>query len=683
MPTANLSSGPIIVIATGASAQEIQDAVDAAPAHATIQLSAGSYSFSQTVVVDRDGITIAGASAGTTTILTQSSMGTAPAFQLGSPLFIEDIGVPALMARASAGATSLRLTDAHDFQVGDVVWIAADNDAALFQQIGDHLWQENKPLRTTMATITEVQGLTITLDRPLPREFPAGTALASIETADGLCLRDLTIRGAYSPSDPGDFTNRRPDASGAMMVVANATTGLRLEGVVIDQPASHGLVIGKSLDPIVVGLCVTGAQNKGDGGNGYGVMIRDVYDGAFRDLSLIDMRHAVLFASYTSASGNSVHVAFTNRDINFHGGLDLDNAVVVERSIRTPLEAAYLGAVSFVNPGTSYGAPTDPSANSMTFGEVAGTVRADLIQAWDSGARIETFGGMDTVTGGRGSDYLDVGTGDDRIVASDGADTIVGGFGRDTLVVNSASGTRIVTESEGKLLLLSFEGRALLSGVESLRFLDRSITVPDGSVASVLTPMASGTTGYDRIICAGSIVMGASVEAVTLTGTASASVLGNGLNNNVIGNEGANFMMMGAGDDRCFGGLGNDSLSGGDGNDFLHGGSGDDALDGGAGVDTLSGRQGADRFFASGGTNYVTDFSTDQGDTFIFAGTDLADIAAAVELWLDTGSNAAGFAIGVVQFDGRNGLSITDADGDNLVLVGVTPQQFIADYGDL
>lgn len=678
-----MTSGPLITVAAGASAQDIQAVVDAAPPFSTILLEEGSYSFSQSVVVARDDLTISGAPGGRTMITTQSSMGTDPAFQLGSGLHLESMGPPAAFAASMAGATGLRMTAAHDLKVGDVVWIEAANDAALFREIGDSLWRQDKPLRTTMAVVTSVDGQLVTLDRPLPRSFPSGATIAKIETADGLCLRDLTLQGPFSAADPSDFSNRRPDASGAAMVVANATTDLRLENVTIINPLSHGVVLGKSLDASIDGLSVSGAQNKGDGGNGYGLMLRDVYDGDFRNLTLIDMRHAVLFASYTSASGNEVRVSFTNRDINFHGGLDIGNTVFVDRSVRSPLEAAYLGAVSFVNSGTSYGAPTDPKANSIVFGEVAGTVRADLVFADNFGTRIETFGGADTVTGGGGSDYIDLGTGDDRAVVSAGSDTIIGGFGRDSVVVNAMAGERILTDLDGQLLILSFDGRSVLSGVETVLFYDRAISLPVGPLTPVLTPVALGTMSYDRVVRSDSVVMGSMLEAVTLTGSAAASVLANGLNNNIIGNDGANFVLASGGDDRVFGGLGNDSLSGGEGQDLLNGGAGNDVLDGGGGTDILTGRQGSDRFHASGGTNYVTDFSSSQEDTFVFAGESQGDVVDAVATWLDSGVEPVGYDIAIVQYEGKSGLSITDSDGDNLVLLGVSAQQFIADYGDL
>jgi serralysin len=116
---------------------------------------------------------------------------------------------------------------------------------------------------------------------------------------------------------------------------------------------------------------------------------------------------------------------------------------------------------------------------------------------------------------------------------------------------------------------------------------------------------------------------------------------------------------------------------------MLHGGSGNDELTGGAGIDTLIGRQGADRFIASDGTNYVMDFSTAQSDAFEFAGTTEHGIVEAVTLWLTGDASSSGIAIDTVQHLGDSGLSITDLDGDNLVLMGMNPYQFLAAFGDL
>ena len=59
-------------------------------------------------------------------------------------------------------------------------------------------------------------------------------------------------------------------------------------------------------------------------------------------------------------------------------------------------------------------------------------------------------------------------------------------------------------------------------------------------------------------------------------------------------------------DDRILAGKGDDTIFGGKGNDVLYGNDGTDFLTGGAGKD---------RFALTRGTNYITDFDLDEGDT--------------------------------------------------------------------
>ena len=58
--------------------------------------------------------------------------------------------------------------------------------------------------------------------------------------------------------------------------------------------------------------------------------------------------------------------------------------------------------------------------------------------------------------------------------------------------------------------------------------------------------------------------------------------------------------------DRILAGKGNDTVNGGDGNDVLYGNQGTDILTGG---------KGKDRFALTRGTNYITDFTLEEGDS--------------------------------------------------------------------
>jgi Ca2+-binding RTX toxin-like protein len=461
----------VISIAAGASAIQVQTAIDTAAAGATIRLGAGQFNFTRTVVIDRDDITITGAGQGRTVITADARLDGAPAFRIGSALFEEDKSDPVGMTYAAEGARQIHLKDGHGLQRGDMIWMEQANDEALFKKIGDTAWREETPLRTALVEVTAVHGNTVSLDRPLPFSFKStGSTVEKIETARNVTLENLTLRGDYGTADPANFSNTLRGQDGGMMLLVNATDHATLNNIAIKNAASNGLVIAKSVDASVEDITVTGAHEKGDSGNGYGVWIRDVYDSDFRDLTIHDTRHGVLFASYTSAVGNTVHVLDTNRDINFHGGLDHDNTVIVDRSGRTAVEAEYLAAVSYVNNGTVFGAPTDPDANSITFREVWGTVRADLVPAAAGGATISTRGGDDTLIGGSGSDLLKAGTGDDLIYASRGSDTVYGGYGDDTVVLDawrsdvkfSQDGDALVVRGDfGTMRMFGVQGVAL------------------------------------------------------------------------------------------------------------------------------------------------------------------------------------------------------------------------------
>jgi hypothetical protein len=460
-----------INIAAGGSAASIRAAIDAAPAGAIIRLAAGTYSFDRTVVIDRDDITVTGAGAGATVITTRASMGGDPAFRIGDALFKEDLGDGVSMSYAPQGARTITVAGGHMFRRGDAIWIETANDADLFREIGDTQWRGDQPLRTALAMVTSVNGNKITLDRDLPFAFKfQATSVHEVDLVSGVALRNMTLKGSYGTSDPGDFANREAGANGGMMLLVNTSKGVTLSGIEIKEPGSNGMVIAKSIDAQVRDLTVTGAHNKGDGGNGYGLWIRDVSDSDFQGLRIHDTRHAVLFASVTSASGNTVQVDDTNRDINFHGGLDHDNLVTVNRSVHGAAGQGYVGSATFVNPGTDYGAPTDPDANTILFRQVVGTVRADDVRGMSGGARLTTLGGNDTLTGGNGSDRLDGGTGDDLIRGSRGSDTVIGGYGSDTVDFDVWRSTVTLSVSNGQLLVRGDFGVTQLSGVEYVTF---------------------------------------------------------------------------------------------------------------------------------------------------------------------------------------------------------------------
>ena len=656
-----------VFVRVGTSAAALQDIIDTAADGTRIILEEGVYRFSQTVEIDHNRIALEGQ--GQVTIIADACLKGEPAIQIGAPLYTEATDPPVkVTADAAEGARSMVVQSGHGLQVGDVIWVEQPNDAALFSKIGDTLWREDKPLRTGLVVITSVNGNAIGLDRGLPFDFDANlTHVEVTHMVAGVTIKNITLQGDFGTSNKADFTNTVGNESGGMMLVVNASIGTVLENVDIIEPGSNGLVIGRSLDAVVTDVSVTGAHNKGEGGNGYAFWLRDITDCSFSDLRAVDTRHAVLFASYTSATGNNVHVAFTNRDINFHGGLDHDNTIVVDVSSRSVDEQPLMGAVSFNNPGTTYGAPTDADANTITYRHVVGTVRADLVTAHSGGSTISTLGGNDTIIGGAGRDIVDAGTGNDMIYASQGDDSVFGGAGTDTFVFEFDRDQAIIRTVGDNTIVTTSLGSATLTEVENIKFSAGTI-----GLGTALTPVLHGTAGYERTAISGSMIADNDVNAVTMVGTRNIGFLGNALANNVIGNSGNNLIFGEAGNDRLFGGSGQDFLNGGSGNDALRAGSGNDTLNGGEGNDTLLGQQGADVFVGSEGTNSVADFNIAQGDTVKFRGFSDADLLLSLNHYLAGAAQSAdGFTISSQVINGKAATVILSDFGDSLALENI------------
>lgn len=432
----------IIDVDADTSRAGLQQIIDEAPAGSVVRLAEGTYGFDETLVINRSDITLEGAGAGETVIVNALSNSGNAAIQIGLPIYQEELGAELSLAwDALEGGNSLRLESGHGLEVGDRIYIYAENTDALFEEIGDTEWQKDSPLRTFITEVVAVGGDSIALADALPFNFPAAeTTVSTIELLDDVTISGLTVTTTYGESDPSDFSNTLSEEYRASAITVNGTDGVSLQDIEVSEPGSNGILFAKSIYADVDDIWVHGAHNKGDGGNGYAISVRDVYNSTFTDLTLEDARHSFLFASYTSATDNYVHVSYTNRDINFHGGLDTGNVVEVDESIRTSAEQYYLGGTLFFNEGKSYGAPTDAQANEVTFKTVIGTNKADLIYSHESGSEVWGYMGGDTIHTGAGDDIVYGETGHDIVYASTGTDLLDAGSGVDTLVFTQAIG---------------------------------------------------------------------------------------------------------------------------------------------------------------------------------------------------------------------------------------------------
>lgn len=644
----------IVDVALGTTATQLQAMINAASPGTTFRLQAGTYTFDKTVVINKDHVSLVGAGADQTTIVAAKALGTTAPIQVGHALYkpvIEDTFN--VTAAAHTGDTSIQVEAGHSIAVGDVIYIAAENTPEYLDSIGDNAWRKDNPLRTIMVTVTEVDGNTISFDSPLTFDYdPAISRVEKRHVLEGNSLSGFTIEGAYGTPDPSNFNNVVGAGKGAVSIMVGGTTGMTITDVAIKNAVSSGLLISDSVGVTVTGFSMDGAFNKGADGNGYALWLREVYDSSFTDLDITNTRHAVVFASYTTESGNYVQVTYTNRDINFHGGRDQNNVVVVDVSERNTAEQSYMSTASFFNPGTFYGAPTDPSKNTITFKYVVASNKDDTIYSHADGSQVYTVAGNDTVHSGAGTDYVDGGTGNDLIYASAGNDEVTGGAGTDRLVFVNALSAYTLGADGAALIVTGPDGATRVTAVETLTFGNSSYTFaalmalaggggdggddgggdpPTGPVSwaemdTTGLPVVDGGSGWERHTSAVSFVMGAGLEGSAFSGSGHLTVVGNALDNNMLGNSGANRMEGRAGNDKIYGGSGDDTLIGGEGNDLLQGSGGADALSGGAGNDSLYGGDDNDQMLAGSG---IDTLDGDAGsDSVIFAG-DLASYGLA------------------------------------------------------
>jgi serralysin len=167
-----------------------------------------------------------------------------------------------------------------------------------------------------------------------------------------------------------------------------------------------------------------------------------------------------------------------------------------------------------------------------------------------------------TIMGNVGNNMLKGGDGKDTLKGVDGNDTLDGGAGNDSLVGGMGDDTYTVDSSADTIVEVANEG---------------SDTVE-----------TNATYTLDE---------NASIENLTLTGTADINGTGSSIANKIMGNAG------------------NNHLKGMAGNDTIKGAAGNDTLDGGAGTDSLVGEMGDDTYKVDDSSDVIVEAANEGSDT--------------------------------------------------------------------
>lgn len=439
----------IWTISTGTSTADIQSAIDSATAGDTIFFAAGAHTLTDTLVIRHDGIAIEGAGEDLTTLkLDVAKAGS------GEAIMYKGDGadwIGSLSKSVAEGATTITLPDVSGLKAGDVLYLSAKNTAAFlasgpYDNILDSPYTADSPLRESYVRIASVSGNVVTLAQPVA--YDMGTSETTVQRMDlltGASVSNLTVTTNLSAADPYYFENEYEQYSGESAITGRYVKDMAVSNIKIINPVSNGLELRGAFGGNVDGLEVTGAHNKGGEGNGYGLYLAETFYGDFENLTMTDVRHAVVFSSWSAEVGNNVHVLWTNRDINYHGSPDHSNTVLVDR---VEYDAGPDRAWPVVGTGSVMHPWTDIHDNTTLFRYAQGSFKDEEIVAQDGGSTLYGNGGHDLLIGGTGADFLYGGEGNDTIRGNEGADEIDGGAGND--VLSGGTGRDVFVKSYGE-----------------------------------------------------------------------------------------------------------------------------------------------------------------------------------------------------------------------------------------
>jgi Ca2+-binding RTX toxin-like protein len=465
-----------IIVDDDISANALNNIIKNAPKDAEIVLKNGDYRFNDAITIKRGDITIRGESEEGTRITFDYPKGK------GGNGFEFLAGKKTLLTTTTQatqeGGTVLTVKDASDIKAGDTLYIAQQNDSEikknpLYDNVSNSKMKEY-PMKEVIGEVASVAGNTITLTAPIAYEMKAGiTKVSHIKLLDDVTLSDMTITYALGTPNHYNFQTTKSTFDDVAAVYIQGTKNAVLDDITVINAASHGFHIGQTIHMKADDLTINGSHNKGKFGNGYGIELLESFHNDFTSLDISNMRHSFLFSSWHAEAYNNIHINKTNRDINFHGGMDKFNTVEVDYIALDYKPDQHkgpdLGQWSVVNGGGSEHPYTDIFGdNTIILHHAKGEDRNDTMKGGNSDDYLAGNGGNDMLYGNGGNDLLIGGKGKDNLKGGNGNDTLSGGDGDDVLI--GEGGRDILTGGAGKdMFLFTSRSQSTRAGMDVIK----------------------------------------------------------------------------------------------------------------------------------------------------------------------------------------------------------------------
>ncbi|WP_135506651.1 calcium-binding protein [Roseovarius aestuariivivens] len=483
-------------VSPGATGVQLQQLFDGVPAGAIIRIAAGTYSITETLEISRSDITVEGAGEGLTIFRTDIPLTNPGPTLIVHPDSLQD-RYGSLTVDLVEGSNQVQLPDVaalrlanpgqefDDFQVGDLIFLFRPNDDAYLTLTGDLGNADgidwNQPTTTTeleaeLYYLREFRSRIVSIDangvatlaEASPYTFSAGdTNVARNTFLENVHLSDFSIVGNFESitggaPDPFLFENTMPKWASIAALEFDGVRDSSMERITVTDPASHAFKWQRAHETTADQLTAMGAHNK-DGSSGYHFLLQESFANDFTNLSSTDARHAVLFSSYNAEHYNSLHLTFSNRDINFHGSMDDENIIQVDRLAMDYPADGSTEQWQAVHPGVRGLHPnTDLSANTVTFTIAQTGDRSDVVLANTGGAEVRLRDGSDEGIGQQGNDFFDGQDGNDTLRGNGGNDTLRGSEGKDSL--EGGDGTDVLDGGNGNDTLRGGPGDDLIVG---------------------------------------------------------------------------------------------------------------------------------------------------------------------------------------------------------------------------